>query len=121
MADRRRNPRDDLLSVIAQTKIDNELLPQEFLDGSWLLIIFAGNDTSRNSLSGTIRLMTEFPDQRAMVIDDPTLVPRMSEEALRMVSPVIHMRRTALEDTELNGQRIAKGREVSALVRSSKP
>ena len=112
MADRRRNPRSDLLSVIAQTKIDNELLPQEFLDGSWLLIIFAGNDTSRNSLSGTIRLMTEFPDQRAMVIDDPTLVPRMSQEALRMVSPVIHMRRTALEDTELNGQRIAKDEKL---------
>jgi len=112
MAERRRSPREDLLSIIAQTKVENELLPQEFLDGSWLLIIFAGNDTSRNSLSGTIRLMTEFPDQRAMVINDPTLVPRMSEEALRMVSPVMHMRRTALEDTELNGQRIAKDEKL---------
>ena len=112
MAERRRSPREDLLSIIAQTKVENELLPQEFLDGSWLLIIFAGNDTSRNSLSGTIRLMTEFPEQRAMVINDPTLVPRMSEEALRMVSPVMHMRRTALEDTELNGQRIAKDEKL---------
>jgi len=112
MADRRVNPREDLLTVIAQSKLGGELLPQEFLDGSWLLIIFAGNDTSRNSLSGTIRLMTEFPDQRAMVLDDPSLIPQMSEEALRMVSPVIHMRRTALEDTELNGQRIAKDEKV---------
>lgn len=112
MADRRANPREDLLSVIAQSKLDGELLPQEFLDGSWLLIIFAGNDTSRNSLSGTIRLMTEFPDQRAMVLDDPSLIPQMSEEALRMVSPVMHMRRTAMEDTELNGQRIAKDEKV---------
>jgi hypothetical protein len=112
MADRRANPREDLLTVIAQSKLDGELLPQEFLDGSWLLIIFAGNDTSRNSLSGTIRLMTEFPDQRKMVLEDPSLIPKMSEEALRMVSPVIHMRRTALEDTELNGQKIAKDEKV---------
>lgn len=112
MADRRENPREDLLTVIAHSKLDDELLPQEYLDGSWLLIIFAGNDTTRNSLSGTIKLMTEWQDQRAMVLDDPSLIPRMSEEALRMVSPVKHMRRTALEETELNGQRIAKHEKV---------
>ena len=112
MADRRANPRKDLLTVIAQSKLGDELLPQEFLDGSWLLIIFAGNDTSRNSLSGTIRLMTEFPDQRAMVLDDSSLIPKMSEEALRMVSPVMHMRRTALEDTQLNGQKIARDEKL---------
>lgn len=112
MADRRANPRQDLLTVIAHSKLEDEALPQEFLDGSWLLIIFAGNDTTRNSLSGTIKLMTEWQDQRAMVLDDPSLIPRMSEEALRMVSPVKHMRRTALEDTELNGQRIAKDEKV---------
>ena len=110
--DRRANPRDDLLTVIAQSKLGGELLPQEYLDGSWLLIIFAGNDTSRNSLSGTIRLMTEFPNQRTIVLDDPSLIPQMSEEALRMVSPVIHMRRTAVEDTEINGQPIAKDEKV---------
>ena len=112
MADRRARPREDLLTVIAQSTMGNELMSQEFLDGSWLLIIFAGNDTSRNSLSGTIRLMTEFPEQRAMVLDDPALIPRMSEEALRMVSPVMHMRRTATQDTELNGQQIAKDEKV---------
>jgi cytochrome P450 len=56
--------------------------------------------------------MTEFPDQRAMVIDEPSLIPKMSEEALRMVSPVIRMRRTALEDTEVNGQKIAKDEKL---------
>jgi len=112
MAERRMNPREDLLTAIAQSKLDGELLPQEFLDGSWLLVIFAGNDTSRNSLSGTIRLMTQFPEQRAMVLNDPSLIPNMSEEALRMVSPVIQMRRTALEDTELNGQKIAKDEKL---------
>ena len=112
MADRRQNPRNDLLTVIAHSKLENEELPQEYLDGSWLLIIFAGNDTTRNSLSGTIKLMTEFQDQRAMVLSDPSLIPQMSEEALRMVSPVKHMRRTAVQDTELNGQRIAKDEKV---------
>ncbi len=112
MADRRNKPREDLLTIIAQSKLNGELLPQEFLDGSWLLIIFAGNDTSRNSLSGTIRLMNEFPDQRAMVLEDPSLIPQMSEEALRMVSPVIHMRRTATEEAEINGQKIAKDEKV---------
>ena len=112
MADRRANPREDLLTVIAQSQLGGEDLPQEFLDGSWLLIIFAGNDTSRNSLSGTIRLLTEFEDQRQMVIDDPTLIPKMTQEALRLVSPVQYMRRTAIEDTELNGQKIAKDEKV---------
>ena len=112
MADRRLNPRNDLLTVIAHSKLENEAFPQEYLDGSWLLIIFAGNDTTRNSLSGTIKLMTEFPDQRAMVLSDPSMIPQMSEEALRMVSPVKHMRRTAMEDTEINGQRIAKDEKV---------
>ena len=112
MADRRANPRQDLLTAIAHSKLDNEELPQEYLDGSWLLIIFAGNDTTRNSLSGTIKLMTEWPDQRQMVLSDMSLIPQMSEEALRLVSPVKHMRRTALEETEVNGQTIAKDEKV---------
>ncbi|MBR9825719.1 MAG: cytochrome P450 [Alphaproteobacteria bacterium] len=112
MADRRNNPRRDLMTAIANTQMAGKPLPQEYLDGSWLLIIFAGNDTTRNSLSGTIRLMTEFPDQREKVIANRDLIPRMANEAIRMISPVQHMRRTALEDTELNGQRIAKDEKL---------
>ncbi len=112
MADRIKNPRQDLLTVIANATLDDKPLSQNYLDGSWLLIIFAGNDTTRNSLSGTIRLMTEFQQQRQMVIDDPSLIERMSHEALRMTSPVMHMRRTATEDTEIAGQRIAENEKV---------
>jgi cytochrome P450 len=112
MADRRRNPRGDLLSLIAHAEIEGEKMSQEYLDGSWLLIIFAGNDTTRNSLSGTMRLMTEFPEQRQMIIDDPSLIPKMSHEALRLVSPVITMRRTATEETEIAGQQIAENEKV---------
>jgi cytochrome P450 len=112
MADRRARPREDLLTAIARSQLGGEALPQEHLDGAWLLIIFAGNDTSRNSLTGTIQLLHDFPDQRQMVLEDPKLIPRMAEEALRLVSPVKHMRRTALEDTVLNGQKIAKDEKV---------
>ncbi|MGD2008690.1 MAG: cytochrome P450 [Cellvibrionales bacterium] len=112
MADRRQNPREDLLTLIAHAEIDGEPMSQEYLDGSWLLIIFAGNDTTRNSLSGTMRLMTEFPDQRQMILDDPSLIPKMSQEALRLVSPVITMRRTATEETMIGEQRIAENEKV---------
>jgi cytochrome P450 len=112
MADRIKNPREDLLTVIANATLDGKPLSQNYLDGSWLLIIFAGNDTTRNSLSGTIRLLTEFQDQRQMVINDPSLIERMSHEALRMTSPVMHMRRTATQDTEIAGQKIAEDEKV---------
>jgi len=110
--DRRKNPREDLLSAIANAKIDDELLSEPFLDGSWLLIIFAGNDTTRNSLSGTMRLLSDFPDQRAKLIANPDLMPGMVHEAIRMVSPVIYMRRTATKDCELAEQKIAAGEKV---------
>ena len=111
MADRRAQPREDLLTVIARSKLGGELLPQNSLTALGYSLSSPAT-MSRNSLSGTIRLMDEFPDQRAMVLEDPTLIPNMSEEALRMVSPVIHMRRTATEDTELNGQQIAKDEKL---------
>ena len=113
MADRRANPRDDLLSTIAHSTVDGEAMPQEFLDGSWLLIVFAGNDTTRNSLSGTMRLLKQFPEQKRMAMEDKSLIPNMMQEALRMVSPVMHMRRTAMQDTELNGQKIAKDEKLA--------
>ncbi len=109
---RRADPQDDLLSAIANARIDGELLSDEFLDGSWLLIVFAGNDTTRNSLSGTMKLLTEFPDQRARLLADASLMPNMVHEAIRMVSPVIYMRRTATTDAEIGGQSIAKGEKV---------
>jgi cytochrome P450 len=61
---KRKNPEDDLLSAIANAELEGQQLSPEFLDGSWLLIIFAGNDTTRNTLSGAIKLLTENPDQR---------------------------------------------------------
>lgn len=109
---RRRDPKEDLLSAIANVEIDGELLSPEFLDGSWLLIVFAGNDTTRNSLSGTMRLLSKNDDQRQKLLADETLYPNFVHEAIRLVSPVTYMRRTATEDTKLGDQNIAAGEKV---------
>lgn len=112
LAQRRRNPQADLLSAIANVEIDGQPLSPEFLDGSWLLIVFAGNDTTRNSLSGTMRLISETPSIRERLKADPGLYPNFVHEAIRMVTPVTYMRRTATQDTELGGQKIAEGEKV---------
>ncbi|MAN46574.1 MAG: cytochrome P450 [Alphaproteobacteria bacterium] len=112
LAKRRENPREDLLSAIANVEIDGKPLSPEFLDGSWLLIVFAGNDTTRNSLSGTMRLLTEFPDQKEKLLANPDLFPNFVHESIRMVSPVTYMRRTATTDTQLGDQPIAEGDKV---------
>ena len=109
---RRAEPKNDLLSAIANVEIDGERLNEEFLDGSWLLIVFAGNDTTRNSLSGTMKLLTQNMDQRAKLIANPDLFPNFVHEAIRMVSPVTYMRRTVMQETELGGQKLNPGEKV---------
>jgi hypothetical protein len=109
---RRKDPQPDLMSAIARAQVDGEFLSDEYLDGSWLLVIFAGNDTTRNTLSGAMKLLTEFPGQRAKLAANPELLPNAANEFIRMVSPVIFMRRTATSDAEIAGQRIAEGEKV---------
>lgn len=112
LKDRRKNPKHDLLSAIANVEIDGALLPDEFLDGSWLLIVIAGNDTTRNSTSGLMKLLTQFPEQKAKVLKNPDLIPNMVHEGIRMVSPVMYMRRTAVMETDIGGQKIAAGEKI---------
>jgi len=109
---KRKNPQDDLLSAIANAEIDGQQLSQEFLDGSWLLIIFAGNDTTRNTLSGAIKLLTENPDQRQKLIDNPDLMPNFVQECIRMISPVMHMRRTTTCETQVGDQLMGPGEKI---------
>lgn len=112
LLERRKNPKNDLLSAIANAKIDGELLSDEFLDGSWLLIVFAGNDTTRNSLSGTMKLLTEHESQRQKLAANGDLFPNFVNEAIRMVSPVTYMRRTVTKDAVLGGQALSEGDKV---------
>ncbi|MEC7288926.1 MAG: cytochrome P450, partial [Pseudomonadota bacterium] len=101
-----------LCSAIANAEIDGEPLSDEFLDGSWLLIVFAGNDTTRNSLSGTMKLITENMSEREKLMANPKLFPNFVNEAVRMVSPVTYMRRTVTQDTNLGGQALSEGDKV---------
>lgn len=110
---KRENPSDDLLTAIANAEIDGEKLSDEFLDGSWLLIIFAGNDTTRNTMSGGIKLLHENQTQKDLLMQNQDLIPNFINETVRCVSPVIHMRRTTLEETEINGQRIGAHEKVA--------
>jgi cytochrome P450 len=109
---RRAEPQADLMTAIARATVDGELLRDEYLDGSWLLIVFAGNDTTRNTISGAMKLFTENPDQRRSLMADMSLLPNAVDEVIRMVSPVIYMRRTATRDTEVGAQKIAAGEKV---------
>ena len=110
---KRENPSEDLLSAIANAEIEGEKLSQEFLDGSWLLIIFAGNDTTRNTLSGGIKLLYDNQKQKELLINELELLPNFINETVRCVSPVIHMRRTTLEETEINGQKIGPHEKIA--------
>ena len=109
---RRLDPQADLMSAIAKAQVDGDLLADEYLDGSWLLIVFAGNDTTRNTISGSMQLLSDFPEEKAKLIAKPELMPNAVNEFIRMISPVIYMRRTATRDVEVAGQQIAEGEKV---------
>src|ERR1700741_1386961 len=80
---RRDDPEADLMSAIARAQVDGELLSDESLDGSWLLIVFAGNDTTRNTLSGAMKLLTEFPGEKAKLQTQPDLLGNAADEFIR--------------------------------------
>lgn len=106
-------PGIDLISMLAHgedTKTMNEN-PGLFL-GTLLLLIVGGNDTTRNSISGGVIALNEYPDEYQKLRDNPALIPNMVSEMVRWQTPVIHMRRTALEDYELGGKLIKKGEKV---------
>lgn len=113
IADRRANPRDDLMTAIALAQPqDGIVIPDTLINGFFLLMVIAGNETTRNSLSGGMLALIEHPEQKRTLEADPTLVPTAVEEILRWVSPVNYMRRTATRDTELRDTKIAAGDKI---------
>jgi cytochrome P450 len=110
--DRRKNPTDDLASVIANARIHGEPMgPMETL-GYYLIVFSAGHDTTKNSLAGGFWQLIQNPAEFAKVQQDPSRVPDAVEEMIRWASPVNYMKRTAAADTELNGQKIREGEAV---------
>ena len=111
-ADRKANPRNDLVSVLMAAEVDGEKLSEADFDGFFILLAVAGNETTRNLISGAMLALIEHPEQRQRLIDDPSLMPLAVEEFLRWVSPLIYFRRTATADAEIRGQKITAGEKV---------
>jgi cholest-4-en-3-one 26-monooxygenase len=107
--ERREQPRDDLVSALMTAEVDGERLTELEFDLFFLLLSVAGNETTRNLISGGMLALLEHPAERDRLLADPALVPSAVEEMLRWVSPVMNFRRTATRDTELRGQKIAAG------------
>jgi cytochrome P450 len=104
-------PKFDLISMLAHDPSTSNMDPQELL-GNVMLLIVGGNDTTRNSISGGVLALNENPDQYEKLMQNPGLIPKMVPEIIRWQSPVAHMARTALEDTELGGKQIRKNDRV---------
>lgn len=129
---RRQEPKEDLISILVRAKDDGVLreldrgtmesiieqqtgqrdMSNDELIKMCILLMVAGNETTRNGLSGGMQLLIENPEAKQRLVDDPSLLPGAIEEMLRLVSPVLSFQRTATRDTELRGVRIEKGQKV---------
>jgi cholest-4-en-3-one 26-monooxygenase len=110
--ERRDHPRDDLVSILMRGEVDGERLSEMEFDSFFLLLAVAGNETTRNLISGGMLALIEHPEQRARLLADMSLLPTAVEEMLRWVSPVMHFRRTATRDSVLRDQKIREGDKV---------
>jgi len=101
----------DLLTMMTHSPAMAKMPPEEFM-GNLALLIVGGNDTTRNSMSGSIFGMHLFPDEFAKMVADPSLIDNAVAEIIRWQTPLSHMRRTALQDAVLGGKQIRKGDKV---------
>jgi cholest-4-en-3-one 26-monooxygenase len=113
IAERRERPTDDLTSVLVHAEIDGRGLEEQEIVMGFFLLMAAGNDSTKATYCSAMRALMENPDQRELLLGDPSLVPSAVEESLRMFPAFAHFRRTATRDTELNGQRIKAGDKVA--------
>ncbi len=102
----------DLVSMLAHSPATRDMSPREYL-GNLLLLIVGGNDTTRNSMSGGVLALHEYPEQAAKLRANPGLIESMVPEIIRWQTPLPHMRRTALADTEVGGKAIKKGDKLA--------
>ena len=107
--DRRAHPRDDLATVLANGTVDGELMGPMETVGYYLIVFTAGHDTTKNALVGGMRAFLDHPDELARLKRDPQLIQPAVEEIVRWTSPVNYMKRTAVCDVELRGQKIREG------------
>ena len=108
-ADRREHPKDDLASVIANSKIDGAPISEFEALSYYVIVATAGHDTTSSSTAGAMWALCDDPKEFDKVRSDPSLIPGLIDEAVRWTTPVKHFMRSATEDTELRGRKIAKG------------
>ncbi|OAO03847.1 cytochrome [Sphingomonadales bacterium EhC05] len=104
-------PTPDLISMMINSEAMRDMDPMEFM-GNLVLLIVGGNDTTRNTMSGVAYGLSQFPEERAKLQQNPDLIPNAVQEIIRWQTPLAHMRRTALEDHDLFGHQIKKGDKV---------
>ena len=105
-------PKSDLISMLAHGEATRNMDRMEYL-GNLILLIVGGNDTTRNSITGSILALSQNPDQEKLLRGDHSLIPAMVSETIRWQTPLAYMRRTALRDVELGGKTIRKGDKVA--------
>jgi linalool 8-monooxygenase len=105
-------PGSDLISMLATSRIDGEAMSMERYLGTFILLVVPGNETTRNSISGGLVTLADFPAERQRMIEHPELLASAATEIVRYVTPVMHMRRTAVCDVEMRGKLIRKGDKV---------
>jgi cytochrome P450 len=107
------NPTDDLTSVMMHGDVDGERMTAQEFGSFFILLVVAGNETTRNAISHGMHLLTQHPDQKALWWDNWDATTRTAvDEIVRMATPVVHFRRTAVEDTVVGGQKIEAGQKL---------
>jgi cytochrome P450 len=112
IADRRENPSGDLTSVLVHAEVDGQRLEEHEIVMGFFLLVAAGNDSTKATYCSGMRALMRHPDQRRLLLDDPSLIASAVEESLRMFPAFAHFRRTATRDAEVAGQPIRKGDKV---------
>ncbi|WP_334144963.1 cytochrome P450 [Rhabdothermincola sp.] len=111
-AEKRKDPRDDIVSRLLGAEIDGDRLSETEFDMFFMLLAVAGNETTRNATSHGMKALMDNPDQFEKLKANPDLLPSAVEEIVRWATPVLHFRRTAMRDYELGGKLIRKGDKV---------
>ena len=111
--ERKEDPGEDLISMLVHSEIDGEPLTIQDYLSAMILLVVAGNETTRNSISGGIWALSEHPEEKQKLLDNPDLIPSAVAEIIRWVHPVIYMRRTAVADGMIAEQEIKKGDKLA--------
>ena len=119
IAERRERPTDDLTSVLVHAEVDGERLTEDEIVMGFVLLMAAGNDSTKATYCSMVRALIEHPEERAKLLEDVSLVPSAVEESLRMFPAFSHFRRTATRDTEIAGQPVRAGEKVCMWYASS--